>query len=112
MGEIEGICVLVPITLFCIYYVIHLRRLYNEPIYDPFGWFNIMKTELHCDSCNMKIIRNWKHGDYVNNVSTEKCKCLCKKVKCKGPMVITGIWFEKPKTREEIKSDKLDAKWR
>ena len=41
-------------------------------------------TILECPSCNLKRVRNFKRGDYINK-DDEPC------TRCEGNMVITGI---------------------
>ena len=46
-------------------------------------------TVIECPTCNIKTIREFQRGDYVNK-RLEKCP------KCEGDKVITSIYMEKP----------------
>lgn len=80
--------------------------------WDPFGWNTEMTTELICEQCGYKKVREWDDKDFVFAKTKDKCPCICKKQKCKGPMVVRGIYLEKEKTKEELKWEKIEAKWR
>ena len=60
----------------------------------------------------MKCVRPWLNGDFVDKVTDEKCTTVCKDPECQGKLVISGIWVEKRKTKEDLKYEKLVAKWR
>jgi hypothetical protein len=86
----------------------------SKGYYDPFGYCphcNVMITELHCPDCNMKCVRAWANEDFVGKTTDEKCTTVCKEPKCQGKLVITGIWCEKRKTKEELEYEKLVSKW-
>jgi len=46
----------------------------------------IVKTELVCNKCGFKEVRDFKEGDYVSKKSSEKCK------KCGGDMIVNLIY--------------------
>jgi hypothetical protein len=80
--------------------------------WDPFGWNTEITTELICDKCGYKKVREWDDRDFVFAKTKDKCPCVCKKQKCKGPMVVRGIYLVKEKTKEELKWEKIEAQWR
>mgnify|MGYP000265218409 CR=1 FL=1 len=52
----------------------------------------IVKTELFCPNCELKILREFKEGDYVFKRTEEKCK------RCGTPLIISAIYdVSKPK---------------
>lgn len=54
----------------------------------------VVKTELKCEACSLKILRDFKDGDYVFKKTDEKCS------KCGGNLTITAIYDVSP--REKI----------
>jgi hypothetical protein len=51
-------------------------------------------------------IKAFEKGDYIFKISSPCPKCK------KGNMMITGIFYVKPKTEEELKYEELVKKWR
>ena len=101
------------IFLFSIYIFHRIRKARQELLdWDPFGWNTEMTTELICDKCGYKKVREWDDRDFVFAKTKDKCPCVCKKQKCKGPMVVRGIYLVKEKTKEELKWEKIEAQWR
>ena len=80
--------------------------------WDPFGFNDEMTTELECPKCGYLMKREFIEGDFVFGETEDKCNCVCKKLKCEKPMIVKGIYYCKPKTKEELKWEKLEAKWR
>lgn len=94
--------IVLMILLLCVWFYVK-RKVY---IYDPFSYPCLIVTTLKCDKCETKGVRLFIKGDYIFKVH-EKCP-KCKK----GDFVIVGIYWEKPKTQEELKHEKLEEKWR
>jgi rRNA maturation endonuclease Nob1 len=64
-----------------------------------------MVTEYKCEGCNFKKKRFFKKGDFVfQKVGT--CR------KCGKNVIISAIYEEKMKTKEELKWEREEAKWR
>jgi len=54
----------------------------------------LIKTELVCTSCGLKVIRDFKEGDYISKEDDNKCK------KCGGTLKIEKIYMiETKKTK-------------
>lgn len=53
----------------------------------------VVKTELKCESCNLKILRDFKDGDYVFKKTSEKCG------KCGGSLTVTAIYDVSPREK-------------
>jgi len=53
-------------------------------------------SELKCENCGEKIVRNFKEGDFVGAVSEED-KCP----KCQQPALIVSIYSRTPKGKEK-----------
>jgi hypothetical protein len=91
------------LTILLLYVWFHFKHYY---IWDPFGFSYIIVTMLQCKECEAFGVRFFERGDYIFKVH-EKCP-KCKK----GDFVIVGIFWERLKTREELKYEKLYQKWR
>lgn len=102
MIEVVFGIILTVLLLYLWFYV--KRKTFH--VYDPFGYSYIIVTQLKCRECKLNGIRLFKKGDYVFGVREECPRCK------KGDFVIVGIFWEKPKTVEELKSEKLEKKWR
>jgi len=74
---------LIILVMFSFADIFRKRRLFT--IYKP-----IVKTELFCKRCDIKIIRDFKEGDYIFKVTDERCK------KCGEPMIILAIYDVSP----------------
>ena len=48
-----------------------------------------MVTVIECPTCNIKTVREFQKGDYINK-RLEKCS------RCEGDKIITSIYMEKP----------------
>lgn len=48
-----------------------------------------MVTVIECPTCNIKTVREFQKGDYINK-RLEKCP------RCEGDKIITSIYMEKP----------------
>lgn len=55
-------------------------------------------TEIRCDSCDFKEIRDFEQGDYILKLVEAKCP------KCQGPMTIEGVYVvrEEPDEKDKI----------
>jgi hypothetical protein len=95
-------------------YIFHkmMRARQELQDWDPFGFNEEMWTELVCKSCGIKFSREWHKGDFIFGESHEPCPCVCKKKRCEGPLMVTAVYWKRKKTPEEIKWEKLEAKWR
>lgn len=72
---------------------------------DPFRRHEIMTCKIKCMTCNKTFYKKWKKGDYaMKEINLHKC--------CKGKGLIEAIFIELVKTKEELKYEKLIAKWK
>ena len=96
--------VLMVLLLYVWFYT--KRKLLKNYVYDPFGFSYVIVTMLKCKECGTNGVRLFKRGDYIFGVSKKCPKCK------KGDFVIVSIIWERPKTKEELKYEKLDEKWK
>jgi hypothetical protein len=71
------------------YDMLRTRMSFKEEIFE-------VLSELMCESCGEKLIRDFKEGDYVGAVS-EGDKCP----KCQRPALIVSIYSRTPKGKEK-----------
>ncbi len=52
-----------------------------------------IRTELICENCHTKVVREFREGEYISMEVDEKCP------RCKGPLVINLIFSEIPQRK-------------
>lgn len=71
------------------YDMLRARMSFREEVFE-------VLTELRCENCGEKILREFKEGDYVGKVSGE-IKCP----KCQNSLSIMAIYSKTPKGKEK-----------
>lgn len=89
-------------------YLTRLIKKSREPIYDPFGFRQIVTCVLLCENCGINGAKLFERGDFIFKQVRECPTCK------KGNMIITKVLcFEaKIKTKDELKYEKLVEKWK
>ena len=53
----------------------------------------VIKTELRCEKCGFKVVRDYKEGDYISKVDDQKCS------KCGNNLMVDLIYSIPPPTK-------------
>lgn len=94
------------LTVLLLYVWFYIKRKIFRNVYDPFNYPYIIVTTLLCKKCGTKGMRLFQRGDYIFKIHKKCPKCK------KGDFTIVGIYWERQKTIEELKYEKLEEKWR